>query len=146
METEDRIGSIGSSRTYKKMAGQCGNIYITIVFRDDKPNRIDYLKLQGCTKTNDCGGSFMDSLADILTFAIKRIRNKYEAEAIIKSLSCHRCNKIKPNQDHSTSCVDAISKVLKTVLLNEEETESETTKINYRHTGEMQELGNLGKC
>ena len=130
METEvdDCIGTSGKSKTYRRLGGNCGHIYVTLVFKNDKPNRIDYIKLQGCTKTNDCGGTFMDSLSDILTFAVRRIRNKFEADAIIKALSYHRCNRIVPNKDHTTSCVDAIGQVLKEVLIKDaEEKEKENS-------------------
>jgi len=110
------IETQGITRTYRKRAGQCGHIYVMVVFRDDKPNRIDYIKIQGCTKSNDCGGSWAESIADLLSFSIKRIRNKHEAEAIIKALKHHRCNRIAPNKDHTTSCVDAIAQVLQEEL------------------------------
>lgn len=126
--SEEYIESVGRTKTYRKLAGQCGHIYVMVVFRDDKPNRIDYIKIQGCTKYNDCGGSWAESIADLLSFAIRRIRNKYEAEAIIKSLKHHRCNRITPNQEHTTSCSDAIARVLQEELKVDEEEEKETKK------------------
>jgi hypothetical protein len=125
MTETEHIGTQSISKTYRKLAGQCGHIYITISFREDKPNRIDYIKIQGCTKHNDCGGSWAESIADLLSFSIKRIRNKHEAELIIKALKHHRCNRIAPNIDHTTSCADAIAKVLQEELKIEEE-EKET--------------------
>ena len=112
----DEVESIGLSRTYRKQAGACGHIYVTLVFRDDKPDRVDYVKIQGCTKQNDCLGSFTEGLADLLSFAIKRIRNANEAELIIKALRHHRCNRIIPNEQKTTSCADAIGQVLEEVL------------------------------
>jgi hypothetical protein len=110
------IGSVTKSKTYRKKAGQCGHIYVTITFREDKPNRIDYVKIQGCTKQNDCLGSFTEAIADLLSFSIRRIRNKHEAEAIIKALRHHRCNRIAPSSEHTTSCADAIAQVLQKEL------------------------------
>jgi len=134
MITETDIGTDWKEKTYRKPTG-CGNIYIIVNFRNDAPDRIESIKIQGCTKTNDCLNSWAESLSDLLTFAIRRIRNKYEAEAIIKALAYHRCNKVFPNPEHITSCVDAISRVLKEVLIVEEKKEKEVT-LQKPHSAE----------
>jgi len=115
-KSDNNIGVTSRSKTYRKKAGACGHIYVTVTFREDKPDRIDYVKIQGCNKQNDCLGSFTEAIADLLSFAIRRIRNKHEAEAIIKSLKHHRCNRIVPSESHTTSCSDAIAQVLQEEL------------------------------
>jgi len=119
IETEQPIGTTLNSRTYRKEVG-CGHIYLTLVFREDKPNRIDYVKIEGCKKRNDCGNAPLEAIADLLSFSIRRIRNQHEADAIIKALSNHRCNRVIPNPDHIVSCYDAIGKVLKKELIADE--------------------------
>ncbi|MEM3036137.1 MAG: hypothetical protein QXS18_04955 [Thermoplasmata archaeon] len=112
------IETIWVSKTYAKQTG-CGKIYIIVAYKINEPNRVDFIKIFGCTKTNDCLNSNMEALSDLLTFAIRRIRNKYEADAIIKACAYHRCNKVIPNQEHIVSCVDAVSKVLLQILNRE---------------------------
>jgi thiazole synthase ThiGH ThiG subunit len=62
-------------------------------------------------------------MADLLTFSVRRIRNEHEAQAIVKNLRYHKCDRILPNKDHITSCVDAIGQVL----------EQEFTKIEDKN-------------
>jgi hypothetical protein len=114
------IGTTSVSKTYRKFT-PCGNIYTTITFKDDEPNRVDYIRISGCSKENECGGSWFETLADTLTFCVRRIRNTHEADAICKNLRQHRCNKIIPNREHITSCADAIGRVLEEVLKRPDE-------------------------
>jgi len=104
------------SRTYQKDTG-CGHIYIIICYYSiaEKEGRIEQILING-DKENACGNSFFNTLADDLTYMVRRIRNKFEAIAICKNYRYHRCNKIKPNKDHVVSCVDAIGQVLQNEL------------------------------
>jgi hypothetical protein len=105
-----------NSKTYTKRI--CNdNIYITVAYRNDNPQRVDYIKIVGSSKHNPCGASFLDCLADNATFMIRRIRNKHEAEAIVKNHRFHKCQQIIANKDHTTSCADALGQVLQEVLL-----------------------------
>ena len=103
--------------TFRKETG-CGYIYITIAFKFDDPNKVEFLRIAG-QGVNDCGASFYESLADMTTFAIRRIRNEHEARAIIKNLRYHRCNRYTPNKDRITSCSDAVGQVLQKILIKE---------------------------
>jgi hypothetical protein len=103
----------GKSKMYRKVL-PCLKLYINLTYKDD--GKIDYIKIYSGNKDNDCGGSFFESLADLLTFSIRRMNND-EAKAIIKSLKGHKCNKAGPNEEHITSCVDAISRVLQAELI-----------------------------
>jgi len=102
------------SITYRKHT--CKDIYIIVVYRHDEPEKIDYIRINSSSKDNNCAVSFMEALSDILTFAIRRIRNKYEAQAIVKNLRQHKCLNCPPNEEHITSCSDAIGQVLNEIL------------------------------
>ena len=114
--SKEETGVTYKSKTYRKPTG-CGNIYITVTFRDEAPEKIEFIRIIG-SGSNNCGGSFYESLSDMLTFSIRRIRNQYEADSIVKNLRHHRCNKIIPNRNHITSCSDAVGQVLHQVLKN----------------------------
>lgn len=111
---DDSIGTTSKSKTYKKRT--CKDIYITVAYREDEPEKIDYVRIISSTKENTCATSFIESLSDMLTFAIRRIRNKHEAQAIIKNLRWQKCLNCPPNKDHTTSCSDAVGQVLQEVL------------------------------
>lgn len=102
-----------NSKTYRKTL-PCGKLYICLNYKPD--GKIDYIKTYSGKQDNDCGGSFCEAISDLLTFAIRRIRNEHEAKAIIKTLRYHKCNKIVANADHLTSCADAIGQVLEKEL------------------------------
>lgn len=104
------------SKTYKKETG-CGHLYVTVVFKPDE-DKIELIKLSG-DKDNNCGRSFLETTADCLTWMCRRIRNDAEAKSIIKNFSGHYCNKVKPNKEGIKSCSDAISRVLRTILVKE---------------------------
>jgi hypothetical protein len=110
----------GGSKSYQKYT-PCGKIYIHIVCKED--GRISYVRITPITKTESCGGSWSEGLADLLTYSIRRIRNRTEAELIVKALEYHYCNKSIPNRDKSRSCIDAISQVIKEKLLEEKKEE-----------------------
>jgi hypothetical protein len=89
----------------------CGQLYMTFVYKDDE--KLDYVLIEG--EGGECGKAFCNSMADMLTFSLKRIRPSYENEisAIIKNFIGHRCNKQFVGV---TSCPDAIGQILKKVL------------------------------
>jgi hypothetical protein len=102
------------SRTYKKVL-PCLTLYITIAYKEDK--KIDFIKVYGGQQGElGCGETFYQSLSDLLTFSIRRIRNEHEAKAIIKTLRYHKCNLRTANVENLTSCVDAIGSVLEKEL------------------------------
>jgi len=124
-DIKGEIGTISKSITYKKTT--CCDIYITIAYREDEPEKIDYIRLIASSKQGGCPVSFMEALADTLTFSIRRIRNEHEATSIIKNLRYHKCLACPPNKDHSTSCSDAIGQVLQKVLKIDEKKEKTST-------------------
>jgi len=113
------IENCWDSRTYRKRLF-CGNVYIIIAFKNEDKSKVEFVRIAS-PKNDVCGGSFYEAIADQLTFSIKRIRNKYEAEAVVKNLMGHRCNRYIPNENQIKSCSDAIGRVLKEVLLKESE-------------------------
>ncbi len=115
----DDFGTTCKSMTYKKET--CKDIYITIAYRPDDEKKIDFIRINASSKTNNCATSFMEAMSDILTFAIRRIRNKHEAEAIIKNLRFQKCLNCPVNRDHIESCSDAIGQVLEKVLKIEDD-------------------------
>jgi len=119
------IGTTCKSITYKKRT--CKDIYIIIAYREDAPEKIDYIRINASSKENNCACSFIEALADLLTFAVRRIRNEHEATAIVKNLLSHKCLNCPPNQEHITSCADAIGRVLGKVLNIYEKKEETTT-------------------
>ena len=121
---DQELGTTYKSVTYKKRT--CKDIYITVAYKEDDPEKIDFIRLTTTTRSNNCAVSFCEALSDILTFAIRRIRNQYEAEAIIKNLRFHKCLNCPPNTDHTQSCSDAIGQVLQVVLIKTEENNKET--------------------
>lgn len=119
MNTETPIGTTCKSITYRK--DTCGSIYIVIAYKEDEPEKVDYLRIIASTKPGACAVSFLEALADTLTFSIRRIRNIHEAKAIVKNLRYHKCLNCPPNKDHTTSCSDAIGQVLTKVLKIDEQ-------------------------
>lgn len=109
------IEIINKSRTFQKWT-PCGNLYIHIAFKEEAQNKVDFIIIDGASREIDCGHSWVQGLADLLTFSVRRIRNQHEADAIIKALRGHRCNKYLPNKEHTTSCTDAIAQVLQEVI------------------------------
>ncbi len=111
---QEEIGITSKCITFKKHT--CKDIYCIIAYREDEPEKIDYIRINASSKDNNCAVSFMEALSDILTFAVRRIRNEHEARAIIKNLRFHKCLGCPPNPDHITSCADAVGQILEKVL------------------------------
>jgi len=112
---DEIVGTCSVSKTYRKSL-PCLNLYVAVVYKIDEPEQIDYIKIHGTNRATDCSHSFLESLSDILTFSIRRIRNKHEAIAICKSLRDHHCNRQQPNREGIKSCVDAIGRVVQEAL------------------------------
>jgi hypothetical protein len=108
------------SKTYKKVT--CRDLFITVAFKTDEPEKVDFVRIISSTKDGGCPVSFMEGLSDMLTFSIRRIRNIHEARQIVKNMRFHKCLGCPPNKDHSTSCMDAIGMVLEDALKTKEET------------------------
>ena len=108
------IGDTWRSETYKYTTF-CGSLYVIISYKFEEKDKIEFVRIVNDGQP-DCGGSFTEALADMLTFAIRRIRNEHEAKAIIKNLRYNRCNKYVINKDKIMSCSDAIGRVLQKVL------------------------------
>lgn len=107
------IGTTNLSKTYKKNLS-CLNLYITVTYKED--GKVDYIRINGTNKQDVCGISWIEAISDLLTFSIRRIRNKHEAKAICKALRDHKCLGIAPNKEHIQSCSDAIGRVMMEVL------------------------------
>lgn len=119
----EEFGSMGKSMTCKKTT--CCDIYITVVYREDEPKKVDYIRLVASSKNGGCPVAFMEALADTLTFSVRRIRTEHDARSIVKNLRYHKCLQCPPNKDHTTSCSDAIGQVLGKVLNTDEKKEKE---------------------
>ena len=120
---EHDFGSDYKSTTYVKRT--CQDIYVIVAYRPDDPEKIDFIRLISSSRKNPCATSFMESMSDILTYAVRRIRNSYERDAIIKNLKHHSCLSCPANKDHVKSCSDAIGQVLDEILQRPEQEEGE---------------------
>ena len=113
----------GTSRTYCKQTG-CRKIYVAIVYKSDGEfKKVDYIKIYGEARSNDCGCSALESNADLISMLLKRmdVKKKSEVRLLVKALREQRCN--KPSLSGRTlSCADAIGQVLQTefCLTNDE--------------------------
>lgn len=119
--TLELIETVSKSMTYKKKT--CRDLYIHVSYRTDEPEKIDYIIISASSKDNNCAVSFLQTLADMTSFAIRRIRNEYEARAIIKNLRYQKCLQCPPNRDHACSCSDALGQVLEEVLFKNEKSQ-----------------------
>jgi len=115
----------------KKVA--CGHIYCIF---NEKEDVFDKLLIRGdMAKNCPCGESWLNSIAKLITYAMRRsIWEGNTKEGIIKQLLNQRCPASVPNKEHIVSCSDAIAKCVLEYsksrdLLNEkeEETTSKTT-------------------
>ena len=106
------IGTTYRSTTYKRPTG-CGSLYMTVIYDDSE--KVSQILIEGDTD-NYCGSAHLLTHADNLTFMIRRIRNNYEARAIIKNFRYHSCNKCTINSHKTKSCSDAIGQILEEVL------------------------------
>lgn len=98
------------SLTITKEVG-CGNVYL--IFTEDE-HLFHKLFIRGdMAKECPCGESFLNAIAKLLTYALRRsFEEENVKEAIIKQLLGHRCSMIIPNKEHIVSCSDAIAKAV----------------------------------
>jgi hypothetical protein len=101
----------------------CGNIYC--IFSESDGEFYNLIIKGDNAREADCGESWLNAMAAILTYALRRsIPEGHSYRAIIKHLENHRCQKSVPNAEHIVSCSDAIGKmVLEYVKAREEEKE-----------------------
>ena len=96
------------SITMSRQVG-CGNVYVIFVEEDGAFNRC-FIKGDNA-KESPCGESWMNAMASILTFSLRKsIWEGNTQKAIVKHLLNHRCNMATPNQEHIVSCSDAIGR------------------------------------
>ena len=113
--TELEVGK-GVTRTIKQVT-PCGNLYIAAIYEDTNPDKIEYVKIYFSNRMGKCGSAMHESIADTLTFSIRRIRNKFEARSICKNLRDHQCNAMPLlSKNRNKSCVDAIGRAVMTFL------------------------------
>ncbi len=96
-----------NSITISKTVG-CGKIYC--IFNESE-DVFDNLIIKGSNaKEALCGEVWMNAMAKILTYALRRsVWEGTTKRAIVKQLLGHRCY-ASPNKDKTTSCVDAIAR------------------------------------
>jgi hypothetical protein len=102
------------SKTYQRKTCE-GSIYITIARKED--GTFGSLLITPPSKANNCGCSYAYALQDLLTFSLRRAEGDNELKLILKSISGHYCNAMPPNNNHSKSCPDAISQIIKEEFL-----------------------------
>jgi len=114
--------------TFHRAVG-CGNIYCIFNEKDDE---FYNLIIKGDNaREAPCGEVWLNAMAAILTYALRRAVNEVNAKrAIVKHLLNHRCHMAIPNREHITSCADAIGRMvleyIKSKGLDEIEEETET--------------------
>lgn len=87
----------------------CGTIYCIFTERGDSFNRL-FIK-GDMAKSCPCGESWLNSLAALLTFSLRRsIWEGTTNKAIVKHLMFQRCPSAVANKDHIVSCADAIGR------------------------------------
>jgi len=95
-----------------------GNIYIMV--NHNNKGEFDSIQIYPPAKNNNCGYSWAFALQDLVTFALRRVKDNDDIRLIIKSIAGHNCNAMPPNKQHCKSCVDALSKVVKENFLIKE--------------------------
>ena len=98
--------------TFCKYVG-CGKIYVLFLEDDDIFYRLD---IRGdMEKSTDCGQVWFNSIARILTYALRHgLWEGTAEEGIIKQL-CHKTDKCYgyvPNEEHILHCADAIGRTV----------------------------------
>jgi hypothetical protein len=120
-EKDPDIGVDRPSKTIQKSVG-CGHIYCTFI--EHKNGNFYKLLIDGTmTKESPCGSSWLNSIARILTYAIRRSTeednkdNKKDFKTtslyhgVIKQLVGHNCN--VRSRVTETSCAGAIASAIK---------------------------------
>lgn len=105
------------STTYSKRICK-GHIYCTFV--EGSQGEFNRLILKGnMAKETPCGESWLEPLARLITFSLRRaIWEGTVDKGILKHLAHHRCNNMPPNKDKVCSCTDAVEKCIREYLKN----------------------------
>jgi hypothetical protein len=117
--------------TLSKKVG-CGMIYC--IFNEEEHSFYN-LEIKGdMAKEAPCGESWFNSVAAILTYALRRsVWEGTTKKAIIKHLVGHQCNGFVANKEHIKSCSDAIGKMvleyIKSRGIDEIETETKLAVV-----------------
>jgi len=96
--------------TITKMVG-CGHIYCLFLEEEDTFHKL-FIK-GDMTKDTLCGESWFNSIAKLLTFALRR--SSWEGNTkrgIVKQLLNQRCPNAIVNKDRTVSCADAIARAV----------------------------------
>ena len=95
--------------TIRKNVG-CGSIYC--LFLEEEDGEFSRLMIRGdMAKECPCGESWMNSMATLLTFALRRSLWEGTTErGIIKHLMFQTCPSVIPNKEHIVSCSDAVGR------------------------------------
>ncbi len=89
----------------------CGSIFV--IFNEDEGEFYNLIIKGDNAKESPCGESWMNAVAAILTYSLRRSMWEGNAQqAIVKHLLNHRCQKIVPNEEHIVSCADAVGKMV----------------------------------
>ena len=107
----------------------CGAIYC--IFNEQEGEFYNLIIKTGNTREAPCGESWFNSLAAILTYALRRsVWEGTAKQAIVRHLLNHRCNTIIPNKEHIVSCSHAIGIMVLEYLKARglDETEEEKTE------------------
>lgn len=99
------------SKTFRSETG-CGSLYLTIAYKPD--GKFNFIKINA-EKDCQCGNAWVDSMSDVITFAIRRASQE-EIKPLLKQLTGHICNNKRPNKYHISSCPDALGKILQEEL------------------------------
>ncbi len=106
---ENDIGSTKGSETQKRVVG-CGNVYVTIVYRNKSKKIFDSVIVTPPRK-EECGGAMTAPLARVVTFALRRVLDSgKELADLLRQLSNHRCEK------YTVGCLLSCSQALADVL------------------------------
>ena len=83
-------------------------------------NAFHKLFIKGDPDKMPCGGCWLEAMARILTYALRRgIWEGTVNDGVIKQLLNIRCNTLPPNEAHVLSCADAIGKCVQEYLKEE---------------------------
>ena len=100
------------SITISKKVSPCGHIHCIFLEEEGVFHRL-FIK-GAMTRETPCGEAFLDPIAKILTYAMRRgLWEKNIEKGIVKQLLNVRCNSTIPNKEHICSCSDAIGKSVK---------------------------------
>jgi len=108
--------------TIAKKVGSCGNIYCLFLEDEDAFHKV---QIKGDIGKMPCGGAWLEGMARILTYSLRR--GLWEGSAysgIVKQLKGIRCNSLVPNEEKICSCADAIGKALDDYLKIQEKEEA----------------------